>query len=313
MLKLCPTRPIGSNTRSVSIVNDRSRQPFDLPVIQQWMQAVITHADGVAPGISDDEARSWIDVGPEEVESVVTPSRKRTSVQRLEVYANAYFARLIECLKSIFPIFAQTVGDELFDQFAISYLRKYPSRSYTLNRLGDQFVEFLGETRPEDQSAEPGWVDFLICLARLEQGIDLVFDGPGYEGKSVIGPEELAEWSPEAFWLASAKLVPCLQLLEFSFPVSDFLTAAKRDPAAAIPAAKPTWLALSRRDFVVRRIPLTEFQYSLLNRLAAGEPIGQSVEAALEQTGEPDDLAQLLAVTFRKFASEQLFFSITAS
>lgn len=294
-------------------MNDQSRQPLDLPVIQQWMQAVITHADGVARGISDDEARSWVDVGPEEVESVITPSRKRTSVQRLEVYANAYFARLTECLKSIFPIFAQTVGDKLFDQFAVSYLKQYPSRSYTLNRLGDRFVEFLSETRPQDQSEEPGWVDFLICLARLEQGIDQVFDGPGYEDKSVVGPEELAQWSPEAFWLASAEMVPCLQLLEFSFPVSDFLTAAKRDPTASIPAAKRSWLALSRRDFVVRRIPLTEFQYSLLNRLAVGEPIGQSIEAALEQSGEPDDLSQLLAVTFRKFASEQLFFSISAA
>ena len=294
-------------------MNDRNRQPVDLPIIQRWMQAVITHADGVAPGISDDEARRWIDVSPEDVESVITPSHKRTSVQRLEVYANAYYARLIECLKSIFPIFAQTVGDELFDQFAVSYLKQYPSRSYTLNRLGDQFVQFLTETRPEAPSAAPGWVDFLVCLAQLEWGIDQVFDGPGYEGQSIIGPEELGQWSPEAFWLATVELVPCLQLLEFSFPVSDFLTAAKRDPAANIPIAMPTWLALSRRDFVVRRIPLTEFQYSLLNRLAAGEPIGQSVEAALEQTGEPEDLSQLLAVTFRKFASEQLFFSITAA
>ena len=121
----------------------RTTTPHDLPVLQKWFQAVITNATGVTGGVASPEARSWIDISPGELEAVVLPSQKRTSTQRLEVYANAYFARLRECLKAIFPLFAQAVGDELFDQFALGYLQQYPSRSYTLNRLGDRCGDFL--------------------------------------------------------------------------------------------------------------------------------------------------------------------------
>ena len=44
------------------------------PRIQRWMQATIMHPVGVAEGIASAEARSHIDIGPEQAESVVTRS-----------------------------------------------------------------------------------------------------------------------------------------------------------------------------------------------------------------------------------------------
>ena len=286
----------------------------DLPTIQQWFQAVITSADGVSRGVDSSAAKGCIDISPAEIEGVILPSQKRSSLQRLEVYANAYFARLTECLQAIYPIFAQTVGEELFAQFALGYLQQYPSRSYTLNRLGDHFVEFLNETRPAETSDAPDWIDFIICLARLEWGIDQVFDGAGYEGKPVIAPDQLQQLSPEAFWNAQAELVPCLQLFAFPFPINDYVTATKRSGDAQVPSPQPTWLALSRRDFIVRRIPLTSFEHALLAQMARGLPIGESIEAALTETEETENLPEVLAATFQKLAAEQLILAIkTAS
>ncbi|RCS56191.1 DUF2063 domain-containing protein [Bremerella cremea] len=291
----------------------QTTKPSDLPVLQKWFQAVITNVSGVSGGVASPEARSWIDIAPDELEAVVLPSQKRSSVQRLEVYANAYFARLCECLKAIFPLFAQTVGDELFDQFALGYLQQYPSRSYTLNRLGDRFVEFLNETRPAESGDEPGWADFIICLARLEWGIDQVFDGPGYEGQAVIGPLALKQLSPEDFWTSQLQLVPCLQTFAFSFPVNAYVTEAKKGTVeVAIPQPQPTWLALSRRDFVVRRIPLSHFQYVLLACLGEGMTVGEAIDEALHETGEPEDLPQVLAATFKKLATEELILAISS-
>ena len=75
-----------------------------LAQIQRWLQAVITHPDGVEAALSSSEARAEIDVPPEQIEEVVEPSKRRTSVERLEVYANAYYARLLECLHQHPPI-----------------------------------------------------------------------------------------------------------------------------------------------------------------------------------------------------------------
>ena len=128
---------------------------FHLDAVQRWMQAVIMHPDGVAAGLDSETARQHLDVPPEEVESVVSRSQALSSVERLSIYANAYYARLLECLGEEFPVLKQTLGEETFDAFAFGYLQMYPSRSYTLGKLGENFARFLAETRPvEDTSDE---------------------------------------------------------------------------------------------------------------------------------------------------------------
>jgi hypothetical protein len=42
----------------------------------------------------------------------------------------------------------------------------------------------------------------------------------------------------------------------------------------------PTWLAITRRDYVVRRIPLSHVQFRLLAALVEGQTIGDSLAAA---------------------------------
>jgi hypothetical protein len=82
--------------------------------------------------------------------------------------------------------------------------------------------------------------------------------------------------------------VPCLRLLAHRFPVNDYYAAlrAAEDPDTVdVPEQSPSWLALSRRDWVVRRLPLSEPQYVLLAALRDGQTLG----AALEQVGSMVD------------------------
>jgi len=292
---------------------DRQPNVPELPALQKWMQSVITNVDGVVDGIRSPEAQQHIAVDTSQIESVVTPSDRRTSIQRLEVYAHAYYARLVECLKSIYPLFAKTVGDELFDQFAVAYLQQYPSRSYTLNRLGDQFPDFLEETSPTKGTDEWSFEDFLVRLAVVERSIDAIFDGPGFEGQEVLSNHHLEGVSPESFAEATFEVVPCLQLHSFPFPVNDFITAVKQDADAPIPQFAPSWLALTRRDFIVRRVPLSRLEYHILYGLAEGGTVEQSIGGALIEGVSHDDLQAGLAAAFEKFASEQFFWAIHLS
>lgn len=287
--------------------------PHDLPVLQKWMQSVIMNVDGVVEGIHSSEAQQQIAVDASQIESVVSPSKRRTSVQRLEVYTHAYFARLVECLKSIYPLFAKTVGDELFDQFAIAYLQQYPSQSYTLNRLGDRFPDFLEETSPARGTDELEFEDFLVGLAVTERSIDAIFDGPGVEQTAVLSPSQLEGISPEVFAEATFKMVPCLRLHSFPFPISDFITAIKQDPQAQMPEVAPSWLALTRRDYVVRRVPLSRWEYHLLVRLAEGRSVSQAIEGAVIEVAPAEDISELLADAFKKFTNEQFFLAIDLS
>ena len=80
---------------------------------------------------------------------MIERSSHQTSVERLEIYAGAYYARLLECLRAEYPIMAEAMGTELFDEFAVEYLQRYPSHSYTLNDLGGQFRKVSGGDPPD--------------------------------------------------------------------------------------------------------------------------------------------------------------------
>ena len=97
------------------------------------------HPAGAAEGVASEAARRAIDLPPEEAERVVTRSRSLTALERLAIYNRAYYARLLECLRESYPVLCHALGEDAFGSFALDYLQKYPSRSYTLNDLGANF------------------------------------------------------------------------------------------------------------------------------------------------------------------------------
>jgi hypothetical protein len=303
----------------------------DLDVVQQWFHAVITHPDGVAQGIESSKAQQNIVLNRDELEKVVTRSNKLGAADRLSVYANAYYARLIECLGECFPVLKKAVGEDVFNGFAFGYLQEFPSRSYTLNHIGDDFADYLDRTRP-DRANEPGpegieeetesqddrpaanWPDFLIDLARLEWAIGQVFDGPGIETLDILTPDKLKQMAPESW--PDAKLIPApsLVLMTFRYPVNACFTAvmnADEGEEVELPhEPEELYLALHRQHYIVRRYELNKPQFLLLESLLAGNTVGQSIEHAAQAVEADDDhFASALHQWFQLWASHGFFLS----
>ena len=108
-------------------------------------------------------------------------------------------------------------------------------------------------------------------LVRLEQTIDRIFDGPG--------PEKLQPFAlpPAAGAELRLTLAPGCELLACEYPVSSYYTTWKAGQDPVWPAAQPQYVALLRRDYVVRRFELTAPQYKLLHAIAAGATLDQAV------------------------------------
>jgi hypothetical protein len=292
-------------------------QPRELDVIQRWMQAVITHPLGVDAGADSSVAMHEIAAGANQLEQVVLPSSQLDAAKRIEIYANAYYGRLIECLANEFPVLLKAVGEETFNEFAFGYLQAYPSRSYTLNRLSKYFAKYLDETRPdreglaEGENPEVSWPDFMIDLARLEWSIGEVFDAEGVEGQPLLTSEDIALVPPDRWANAIVEPVCCLRLLAFQFPVNDYFTVARRaensDSAPGMPAPERQYLALFRRDYIVRRHVITETQFDLLTALQSGESLGVAIETAAERTTMSHaELASSLRAWFEKWTAAGL-------
>jgi hypothetical protein len=289
---------------------------IDLDRVQRWMLAVITHPDGVEAGASSPDARTQIDVPCEQIDEIVCRSQALSSIARLHVYANAYYVRLIEVMAAEFPALAKALGDELFRDFVTGYLQEFPSNSYTLAELGRRFPEFLAKSRParEGDDDEPDWADCLVDLATLERTFGEVFDGDGVEHQRLLAREDLLSLAPEHLPSARLVVVPCLRLVRLRFPVHEFISAVRRGDSPALPPPAVTHLAVTRRDYVVRRVPVGEAEFVTLSALVAGNTVGDALaEAARVWTGSDCDLAAAVRGWFADWAAAGYFLAVEHS
>ena len=230
---------------------------------------------------------------------MIVASRQQSAVERMGVYRHAYFARLIDVMREFFPCFRHAAGEEVFDSFAFEYLAAYPPASYTLCRLADRFVEHLLLTQPADAA----WSGFLIDLARLEKAIDETFDAPGPEELSPLQLPSVEDLCGDI----RLSLVPGFHLLDFRFPVSTYYTAWKAETADAWPDEQQQFIALLRRDYIVRRYELNQPQFALLSALHRGETLGAALEELAASENCSDDLSTLVQQWFTKWAAERFF------
>jgi hypothetical protein len=280
----------------------------ELQTIQRWLQSVIMHPRGVVEGLSSAEARAQVD---QAVDQVVTRSAVLTAPERLAIYSSAYYARLLECLREEFPVLVYALTEEVFDAFAVAYLQKYPSRSYTLSHLGRDFPRYLAETRPpaaDGDASLASWSDFLVDLASLEWTFSEVFDGPGVEGEKLLDPDQLQALSPEEWPAVRLIPVPCLRLLKLRYPVERYFAAARSKQDPAPPQPVETLLAITRRNYVVQHYQLSRPEYEILSTLIAGESVGQAIELVMTTAAsEVEGLSEKLRDWFRSWAVRGFF------
>lgn len=235
-------------------------RPETLAAIQRWMQAAIRQPDG--------DGAAWID-------AVIEPSQALCSRDRLLIYANAYFARLLEVMSAEYPAVRHAVGPDVFAEFVFGYLQRHPSTSYTLSQLGAKFPADLAATRPPREADGPDWIVFLIEVATLERIYAEVFDGPGMEDRPAFDPTGL---SPGDWPRCRLTFASCVRLMRLQFPVHDYITAVRRGQEPLPPEPKPTNLVVTRRDYIVRRVAMPDDEFRLFSLLASGRTVGDALE-----------------------------------
>lgn len=99
--------------------------------------------------------------------AAVSPTPPLARAERVRVYADMYFLRLLDVLREDFPRVAGALGEERFEALAGAYLARHPSRHPSVRHVGAEFATFLA-ARPL-----PAW---LADLARLEWTRLEVFD-----------------------------------------------------------------------------------------------------------------------------------------
>jgi hypothetical protein len=81
--------------------------------------------------------------------------------------------------------------------------------------------------------------------------------------------------------------------------LNEYYTALKNDQTVAPPPAQNSWMAITRRDYIVRRYELTEPEFAILSALSIGQSLGDAIACAAGVY--PSDVEQLAADVRRWF------------
>src|ERR1700751_400648 len=102
------------------------------------LQALMARA--VMRPLRSDEGmqREWIDgsATAEVAEQFIKPNDRLDSFQRLEIYNQQYWWRLLGNFAEDFRGLRAVLGDVQFDRLAVAYLHDYGSKSWTLRTFG---------------------------------------------------------------------------------------------------------------------------------------------------------------------------------
>lgn len=268
-----------------------------LTAVQRWMQAVVVHPGRLTEAVADPATRRTLRGA--DLATVILPSRTLAPAERVGIYHGMYLLRMVEALLSDYPALQHALGERAFRRLVEAYVQKHPSRSYTLNRLGDHLPDFVRRAKRLRRRA------FLYDLARLELAVSEVFDAP--ESAS-LADADIAAVAPGDWPRARLVPVDAFRLLALRHPVNAYLQSV-RDERHDHPrmVRKDTWVAVWRRDYGIRRMDLTRPGYELLRLLAAGRPLGRSMRTVLGRPGRGRPTEDQVFRWFREWASGGAF------
>ncbi|MET4694774.1 DNA-binding domain-containing protein [Endozoicomonas lisbonensis] len=229
----------------------------DLDQFQSWMQKVLINSS---------------DTSVQTAGTKIAASSRQSPQARLAIYQRSYYARLLKCMREQFPALCYALGERLFNDFSLEYLRKNPSQSYTLYELGSRFPSYLAGSRPDkNSSVKEAWITFMVELATFERQLFVLFDEPGAEGM-ISASEETDD--------QHLQLQPAIKLGHFSFPVMDFYQAVRRKEEPELPPFQPVSLMMVRKNYQTHILSLTKAHYVFLQAMQSG----MDVSGALQHT-----------------------------
>jgi len=255
---------------------------------QRRFQALVTAPSSVAAALAEaspDERRAC--------EALLRDSPGSRGLAGLEIYANAYFARIRDVLAEYTPVLAAHLGEALFHDLVTAYLLAHPPSHASIRRVGDALPGFLahpGAGLPFRRRAPAAPDLAALELARLD-----AFDAAD---APVAGRASLASIPPERWAGLRLRFAPSLRRLWLDWPVERLWAAHQR--GAPLPGIAPLSHAaiVWRRDERVLHRSLDALEDGCLVAALAGARFGglcECIAATLGPGEAPARAAGLLA------------------
>jgi hypothetical protein len=246
-------------------------------------------------------------------DALIKPNDRMTAFERLQVYNQQYWFRIMGSLSEDFPGLRSLLGERKFEKLAVAYLNECPSESFTLRNLGSRLEAWLRKHSEYIAGVERVAMD----MVRLEWADIEAFD-------KLELPRITADESARLNGDTVLRLQPHLQLLDLAYPVDELLFRirgldSKTDAASnavlkfphswkirrsALPRPGKVYLAVYRLQGAVYFKRLTRDAFTLLQALGEGKPLAKALEISLVRSRRNlDRLSKQVQEWFQNWSS----------
>jgi hypothetical protein len=255
--------------------------PQALKSTQEWFASIITRP------IDEDSKMNLTSPSnrpmSEEAQHYIAPSPTLQPHQRIELYNQQYWWRLLSTLHETFPLLTRLFGYAVFNQtIGIPYLETYPPNHWSLTLLGSRLVQWLEECYHEEDR------QFILNAAKLDRAFDCTFLAPAYP--KISASEDSGALAEQTLYLQ-----PYVALFHFPYDLLSFRTTFNEQDGDHWITHDFPELSKEKNDyyFVLYRTPknilnwkpILAGEYFLLTSFKKGATVEQACEA-LEQQGE---------------------------
>src|SRR5258706_15154807 len=185
-----------------------------------------------------------------------------------EIYGAGYKARLLEALRSNFPVLHRVLGDEAFRELAPRFIDAAPSVYRSIRWFGRELEAFA----QQDESRLPH--PALLDLLKMDWALGIAFDAADI---APVKEEELQRVAPQDWGALTFALHPSLTLLTLDWAVEPIWRAVTRDENADTPepAADAHVLLIWRQELEAKWRIIDAQEATALNMLRAGKNFGE--------------------------------------
>ncbi len=206
-----------------------------------------------------------------------------SGVERLAVYNQQYWFRLLTVMQEEYPLLERIVGVREFNKLVTDYLGAHPSKSPSLRHLSDGFVDFLAS----DAAGVYG-TKMNIQTARLEYLYIHAFDAEELAPLTFATIEQAEEVMSNPL-----RFQPHLGFCQCDWALVEARRTVRKNSEikSIIPEENTEHWAVFRGKNGVSSHQLSQLQWPLIQALSGGQPFAEACET-VAATMERDDLEE---------------------
>ena len=274
--------------------------PYALQNMQKWFASTITRRLDKKNQIQRRNTHGILIA--EEAARYVVPSPTLRPEQRMQIYNQQYWWRLLSTLQTNFPLVTRLFGHQAFnEELGIPYLIKHPPHHWSLNVLGQQFPRWIQSHYFKPDKA------LIFHAATLDWNFAASFIAPQ---SPLLDAKDLAQTPPEQLLNQKFYLQSHVHLLEWDYNLLNFREAfLKHEVDYWLNNRFPILEKDSSYHFVLYRTP----QYSIAWRQISAEELkflglfktGTDLKTACEWIEKQDQaFYQIVVSNFQRWLQE---------